>query len=203
MSFFDPHTKLEGFSQCCVILTHTKTSTSQRPRPFVTLRENNAYCSWATGRACLWLSPGPSGSSAVGHCHPAVKHALGTGCSSPPAPSLQAQDQVVGAGTQHKDKASSALLLWEQGWRETVPAGRNPPLRVCMGLSLTTELQLHLGRAGKDVLSSHSSSSPTSRGEPQQSQLQKRLMQTESLVWNADCLLQGQDPVSYCPEKSH
>lgn len=115
----------------------------------------------------LWLSPRPSGSSAVGHCHPAQKHALRTGCSSPPAPSLRAQGRVVGAGRQHKDKASSALLLREQRLEgsSAMPAGRNPALGISMGLSPTAESQLNLGRAGKDVVSSHLFSSPTSRGE--------------------------------------
>lgn len=73
----------------------------------------------------------------------------------------------MGAGRQHKDKASSAQLLWEQRLEgiSPVPAGRNPALGVCMGLSQTTGLQLHVGRAGKEAVSSHSSSSPRSRGE--------------------------------------
>ena len=63
--------KLKFIFKCRVILTSTKRSASQRPWPFVTLKENICNCSRATGRVCvasLWPSQSASVSSAVVHC---------------------------------------------------------------------------------------------------------------------------------------
>lgn len=86
----------------------------------------------------------------------------------PPAPSLQAQGQVGGGQwetAQGQGQLSPAPLGAEMEGKSPALAGRKPALGVCVGLSETTELQLHLGRAEKDVVSSYSSLSPTSQGE--------------------------------------
>lgn len=123
----------------CVILTSIKPSASQRPWPFVMLKENKCNCSWATGwgrvvqhlcgrgkalqSALLRRTPAPGLWARLDHSHTAEIQALGTGCSSsPPALSLARPRTVSGrceAAQQqgHRQPRSAG----QGGWREPVP----------------------------------------------------------------------------------
>lgn len=115
----------------------------------------------------LWLL-------AVGHCHPAEKHVLGTGCSSPPAPPCKPRARWWEAA-QGQGQLSPAPLGAQAAGKQSCACGRDPAL----GLPQSTELQLPLGGMGMISLLPLILV-PTSLVKSQQSQLQKELMLTET-----------------------
>lgn len=125
--------KLKFFFKRCVILTSTKISASQRPWPFVTLKENKRNCSPATGQVLCSVSVAQPKRLSQLRCgasrrlgpehyqsHTAEKHALGTGCSSsPPALSLASPRTALPEARRqgHRQPPSAG----RRGWRGSVP----------------------------------------------------------------------------------
>lgn len=99
--------------------------------------------------------PEALGSSAVGHCHPAQKHVLGTGCSSPPAPPCQPKARWWEAA-QGQIQLRTAPLGAQAAGISPVPAGTDPAL----GAPSKHRTAASFGRAGKNAVSSHPSWSP-------------------------------------------
>lgn len=147
--------KLKFFFKCGVILTSGKISASQRPWPFVTLKENNRNCSRAAGRVCV-VSPRPRHSDSAISAAARRSACLGSGRYQVPltpqknTPSVravllrpqpspwQAQGRAAGAVRQHDDNAtvSPALLGGEAGGSQShACCSQTPTLGVQMELS--------------------------------------------------------------------